>query len=301
MHCREQPVHYAPLQSRRDPDVTDRYAVFGNPIAHSKSPQIHTAYAEQTAQDLSYTALCPPLDGFSDAARAFFDNGGRGCNITAPFKLDAAAFADRIHASAERAGAINTLIRLDDGVIEGHNTDGVGLVRDLRDNIGVTLAGKTLLIIGAGGAVRGVLQPLLEAGPSQVVIANRTATKAVELALQFNDLGAVEGCGLDALSARPFDVIINATSSGIDGAVPTIPTDCVDGAMCYDMFYAATDTAFVRWCKQSGAKTACDGLGMLLEQAAESFSIWRGLRPDVPPVLSAIRAGNTPSSDSTGA
>ncbi len=270
--------------------VTDHYAVFGNPIAHSKSPEIHAAFARQTEQSLRYTAECPPIDGFPAAVTAFFERGGRGCNITVPFKLEAANIADDISELAQRGGAINTLIKTDDNRIRGHNTDGVGLVRDLQSRQGVVLEGKRVLIIGAGGAVRGVLQPLLNANPQSILVANRTGAKATSLAARFADLGNIAGCGLDDIDSAPFDLIINGTSTGLDGDVPAVPAACVRNAHCYDMFYGSQDTAFVTWCKRQGAAHATDGLGMLLEQAAESFSLWRGVRPEVDPVLESIRA-----------
>lgn len=268
--------------------MPDRYAVFGNPIAHSKSPEIHAAFAKQTEQDIVYSAELAPIGGFQSAARQFFASGGMGCNITVPFKLDAARFADRLSDAAARAGAVNTLVRRDEGII-GDTTDGTGLVRDIESHHGESVAGKRVLLLGAGGAVRGVLQPLLNAGPRLVHIANRTADKADLLASAFEDLGTVSGGGLDPLAADRFDIVINGTSSGLSTAVPAIPEVCVGDAFCYDMLYAPAETPFQSWCRRHGARKSVDGMGMLVEQAADSFALWRGVRPDTAPVRELLR------------
>lgn len=267
----------------------DRYAVMGNPIAHSLSPRIHTLFAAQTGQNLEYRAILVELGGFAAAARAFRDAGGKGLNVTIPFKQDAWVFADLLSARAERAGAVNTLILAPAGV-RGDNTDGPGLVRDLTLNHGYALAGRRLLLLGAGGAARGVLQPLLAEQPAQLVIANRTAGKAAELALRFGDLGPVTGCGFADLAGRSFDLIINATAAGLTGAVPPLPEGVLaaDG-WCYDLTYGREPTAFVRWGWEQGAARSLEGLGMLVEQAAEAFYLWRGVWPETHPVIAALR------------
>jgi len=267
----------------------DRYAVIGNPIAHSKSPEIHAAFARQTGQRMEYGRLLGSLDDFAGDVRAFIADGGRGLNVTVPFKQQAwALLADR-SPRAESAGAVNTIIVLDDGRLHGDNTDGVGLVRDLADNQGFDFAGKRVLLLGAGGAARGVLGALLDAGPATLTIANRTAHKAVDLARAAGD-DRVEGCGLGDLAGRPFDLIVNATSSGRDGGVPALPAGLLAaGGWTYDMVYGDAPTPFCRWGEAQGAARALDGLGMLVEQAAESFRLWRGVRPDTGPVIAALR------------
>jgi len=260
--------------------MTDRYAVFGNPIAHSKSPIIHAQFAQQTQQDMSYEALLAPVDGFAVAAREFFASGGLGCNITVPFKLDAHDLADELTDEASAAGAVNTLMRRQDGSLIGHNTDGDGLVRDLRDNLNVQLKNKRILILGAGGASRGTILPLLNQQPALIHIANRTAQKAIELAAKFAAHGDVSGSGYDALD-ESFDIIINATSSGLNDEVPPIPKKALAEDGCgYDMMYSSTATAFQHWLTAHGAAVAADGAGMLVEQAASAFAFWRGVRPD---------------------
>ncbi len=270
--------------------MTDRYAVIGNPIEHSKSPQIHTEFARQTGQDLLYTRILGHPDRFSDDVAEFLDAGGRGLNVTVPFKEDAWQLVDQRSERAEIAGAVNTLILLDEGGLRGDNTDGVGLVRDLEQNHGFTLAGRSILLLGAGGASRGVLRPLLEARPERLVIANRTASKAVQLAEGVAAMGDVAGCGFDELSGDGFDLIINGTAAGLTGEVPPIPRDCLNpGGGTYDMMYGDRPTAFVEWGLAHGAARAMDGLGMLVEQAAESFFLWRGVRPDTAPVIHMLR------------
>lgn len=273
--------------------MTDRYAVVGNPIAHSQSPRIHALFAEQTGEDLCYEALLAPLDDFAGTVRAFREAGGRGLNVTVPFKQEAWLMASVRGEAAERAGAVNTLSFLDNGLIRGDNTDGIGLLRDLTANHDVPLAARRVLVLGAGGAVRGILQPLLATGPETVYIANRTAEKAVQLARDFADLGDIDGGGLDALASQsPFDVIINGTAAGLQGELPSLPEGVlVPGGCGYDMVYGDRPTAFVEWARARGAALALDGLGMLVEQAAESFYLWRGLRPETAPVIAALRQG----------
>lgn len=271
-------------------DKIDQYAVFGNPIKHSKSPQIHTAFAEQTGQSLHYRAHKVEVGRFADAAGQFFKNGGKGLNITVPFKLDAFDFADELSGRARRAGAVNTLALGDDQRIYGDNTDGVGMVRDIKDNLGWDLHDRRILILGAGGAVRGILGPLLKQNPTQVMVANRTAEKAQALAELFAERGQVSGGGYDALDGRQFDLIINGTSASMSGDLPPLPGQLLSNEGCaYDMMYGADPTPFMRWAAAETAWAVSDGLGMLVEQAAESFCIWRGVRPDTKPVIELIR------------
>jgi len=267
----------------------DRYGVFGNPIGHSKSPLIHGLFAAQTGQVLSYEALLAPLDDFAGFAQAFFTTG-LGANVTVPFKEEAWRLADELTARARRAGAVNTLKRLEDGRLLGDNTDGAGLVRDLTVNAGVLLKGQRILLLGAGGAVRGVLQPLLAEQPASLVIANRTVEKAEQLAREFADLGPVVASGFDWIDA-PVDLIINGTSASLAGELPSIAPSLIQPGhtQCYDMMYGKEPTAFNRWAAQQGAARCLDGLGMLVEQAAEAFLLWRGVRPDSGPVLAELR------------
>jgi shikimate dehydrogenase len=267
----------------------DRYGVFGNPIGHSKSPLIHGMFAAQTGEQLSYEALLAPLDDFAGYARAFFV-AGRGGNVTVPFKEEAYRLADELSERARRAGAVNTLKKLDDGRLLGDNTDGAGLVRDLTVNAGLDLAGKRILLLGAGGAVRGVLEPLLAEQPQSLTIANRTVAKAEQLAREFADLGPVAAAGFDWLS-EPVDLIVNGTSASLAGELPPIEPSLIQPGhtVCYDMMYGKEPTAFNRWAAEHGAARCIDGLGMLVEQAAEAFFIWRGVRPDGAPVLAELR------------
>ena len=267
----------------------DRYVVFGNPIGHSKSPMIHRLFAEQTGEQLDYSTSLAPLDDFSHFAKAFFVEG-RGANVTVPFKEDAFRLADSLTARAQRAGAVNTLSKLADGTLLGDNTDGAGLVRDLTVNAGFSLTGKRILVLGAGGAVRGALEPLLAEQPASLIIANRTVEKAELLAQLFADLGPVSASGFDWLQ-EPVDLIINATSASLSGDVPPIAGSLVEPGrtVCYDMMYGKEPTSFCCWAREQGAAVAMDGLGMLAEQAAEAFFLWRGVRPDTAPVLAELR------------
>jgi shikimate dehydrogenase len=274
--------------------MTDKYAVFGNPIKHSKSPEIHRAFAVQTVQAMDYSRQLVELDGFNAAADSFFQAGGRGLNITLPFKQDAYSYGSRITLRARRAGAVNTLALQDDGTVLGDTTDGVGLVTDIKDNLGWQIRTKRILILGAGGAVRGVLEPLLAEQPQHIVIANRTVEKALQLSKGFAELGYILGCGLDMLDGQEFDLIINGTSASLQGGMPMLPDSLLAPASeqgktaCYDMMYSAKLTPFMSWARQRGA-LAADGLGMLVEQAAESFDLWRGIRPDTSHVIDALR------------
>ena len=264
--------------------MTDRYAVFGHPIAHSKSPQIHTAFARQTGQDISYEAILAPLDGFAESVAAFVAAGGRGANVTVPFKEDAFRLAGRLSPRAERAGAVNTL-RFDADGILGDNTDGAGLVADLARNLGCVLAGKRVLLVGAGGAARGVIEPLLNQTPAGFVIANRTVSRAQALADLFGR--GVIACGFEAADS-PFDLVINATAASLAGELPPLsPRILSTATLAYDMMYGR-DTPFLDFARSHSAATA-DGLGMLVEQAAEAFYLWRNVRPDTAPVIAALR------------
>ncbi|CAB3944553.1 Shikimate dehydrogenase (NADP(+)) [Achromobacter insolitus] len=272
-----------------------RYAVIGNPIAHSRSPQIHAMFAEQTGKPLRYDRLLAPVDGFAEAVAGFVAEGGLGLNVTVPFKLDAYALAaGRLSSRARLAGAVNTL-SWRDGAWHGCNTDGVGLVSDLL-RLGLRLTGASVLLVGAGGAARGVLQPLAEAGCARIHIVNRTAAKAEALAASWRDSGvspqtAVTGGSLaDAALAGGWNLVINATASGLQDAAPDLPPGLyAPGAAAYDMMYGAQPTAFMKQAEADGAALTADGLGMLVGQAAESFYIWHGVRPDPAPVLAALR------------
>lgn len=268
----------------------DRYAVIGNPIEHSKSPLIHQAFAEQTGEKLEYTRLLGEPGRFEQQVRHFLDQNGKGLNVTVPFKEDAWRLMDELSPRAESAQAVNTIILLENGRLRGDNTDGVGLVRDLTDNQNARLEGARILLLGAGGAARGVLRPLLEANPQQITIANRTAHKAETLAADLAHLGPITGCGFDALAGQQYELIINATAAGLSDRVPDIPDGLVaENGWCYDMMYGDKPTAFMGWGKSQGAAHCMDGLGMLVEQAAESFFLWRGVRPDTGPVIQALR------------
>ncbi len=275
--------------------MTDRYAVIGNPISHSRSPYIHTRFAAQTGQDLTYEALLAPLDGFVATVQAFSAAAGRGMNVTVPFKEQAFRLATRLSARARAAGAVNTL-QFSDGEIYGDNTDGAGIVRDITHNLGGHIAGRRVLLLGAGGAARGAILPLLEAGPTRLVVANRTAAKACALAQEFcrqmpQQAALLYGCGLDDLTdpALPaFDLIINATSAGLQDSPLAIPARLfAPGCLAYEMVYGR-ETPFMALARGCGAQVA-DGLGMLIEQAAEAFLLWRGVRPETAALLAEMR------------
>ena len=267
--------------------MTDRYAVIGNPISHSKSPLIHRLFAEQTGQDLSYEAIEAPLGGFAATVARLRKEGYKGCNVTVPFKFEAYETADERSERARSAQAVNTML-LDETRIVADNTDGAGLVRDIEHNLSFALRGKNLLLMGAGGAAYGVILPLLGAG-ARITVANRTADKARQLAAAYKDRGDITGCGYDALQGRHFEVVVNATSSGLKNELPPLPEDIFQtGALAYDMMYGR-DTPFMAFARAHGARVA-DGLGMLVEQAAEAFFIWRGVRPDTRAVLNTLRA-----------
>lgn len=268
----------------------DDYAVMGNPIGHSKSPRIHSLFAEQTGQAVNYTAIQVDTGGFKQAVGNFVAHGGKGLNITVPFKQEAWQLVEDRSERAQRAGAVNT-IKVQNNTLYGDNTDGIGLVNDLTVNNQVVLKDKRILLMGAGGAARGVLSPLLTEKPSALVIVNRTASKAIELASEFSDLGNVSGCGYEKLPGEnAFDVIINATAASLQGELPPLPDQLVaENGCCYDMMYAAEPTRFMQWAREHDAAKILDGLGMLVEQAAESFNIWRGVQPNTHVVIELLR------------
>lgn len=272
----------------------DRYAVIGHPVEHSQSPFIHAAFARETGQHLTYERLLAPLDAFAATVRDFIAHGARGANVTVPFKLEAHALADRLTERAQAAGAVNTLV-FDAQGVTGDNTDGVGLVRDIEGPLGVSLSGRRVLLLGAGGASRGAMLPLIEARPAALFVANRTAARADELVARFRDAAARQGVSLagggwEAVPAG-FDVVINATAGSLQGDVPPLPAGVyAAGALAYDMMYGAQPTVFMTHALSAGAARTADGLGMLVEQAAEAFALWRGVRPSTGAVRAALRA-----------
>jgi shikimate dehydrogenase len=270
--------------------AVDKYAVIGHPVAHSWSPFIHGLFAQQTQQHLTYGRLDVRPEDFVAAVATFFDTGGKGLNVTLPHKQVAWALARNRTERAETAGAVNTLAVREDGLL-GDNTDGAGLVTDLTRNLGYTLANARILLLGAGGAARGVLGPLLDTQPKYLEIANRHEARAVELARAFADRGAIRACGFEAITPASFDLVLNATSASLQGALPPVPPAAIGSqTLCYDMAYGKGDTAFSRWARDVGAGRAETGWGMLVEQAAESFFLWRGVRPSTAPVLEAIKS-----------
>ena len=271
--------------------MTDLYAVIGNPVAQTKSPRIHAEFARQLGQDLRYEAILAPRDGFAAAVAAFRAAGGRGLNVTVPFKLEAFALATDRSERAEQAGAVNTL-KFDGTIILGDNTDGAGLVGDIQDRLRYTIRGRRVLIMGAGGAARGVVLPVMREEPASIAIANRTVEKALALERHFAPFGPVEGGAYARLSGRQFDLVINATSASLSGELPPLPPGVfASGSLAYDMVYGNEPTRFLAYARDNGAGRVADGLGMLLAQAAESFLLWRGVRPDTGPVLEMLRGG----------
>jgi shikimate dehydrogenase len=271
--------------------MTDKYCVIGNPIAHSRSPEIHAVFAAQTGQDMAYERCLAPIDGFAGTVRRLVHEGYRGSNVTVPFKLEAAGIATRLSDRGRAAGAVNTLA-YSNGEIFGDNTDGAGLVADIVRNAGVPLAGKRVLMLGAGGAARGALLPILNEGPRQLVIANRTRATADDLAAQFAGTarpGQLAVCDFAEI-ATPFDIIINATSASLSSTMPPVPeiAFCQD-TLAFDMMYAKDPTVFMQFAAARGATTR-DGLGMLVEQAAEAFFLWRGVRPETQQLLKEMRS-----------
>jgi shikimate dehydrogenase len=269
----------------------DRYAVLGHPISHSRSPWIHARFAAQTEQAMSYEAIDVEPIQLASFVREFFAGGGRGLNITLPHKVAAAALATQLSDSARVAGAANTLWRDPAGRLCADNTDGVGLARDLGVNLGIELGGRRLLLLGAGGAARGILAALLQLAPAELIIANRTRSRAEELAAQFAGAAPVRAVALGELSMPAFDLIINATSASLAGEALALPPQILGrGSVCYDLAYQSGGTTFVHWARARGARQVYGGIGMLIEQAAESFQLWRGVRPDTAPLLAELSA-----------
>ena len=268
----------------------NRFAVFGNPISHSLSPMIHNEFSNELGIDLSYEKILSPIDEFEFTANQFINDGGLGFNITLPFKVEAFNFSQELTSNASAAGAVNT-IKIDNNVIIGENTDGNGLVNDLEINLAESLSGKEILIIGAGGATQGILKPLLDKNPEKILLANRTSEKSVQLASEFLKYGKVCGFGINQIKSKPVDIIINATSASIDGAMPALPGGVCKGALCYDLMYGA-QTPFMKWGLENSARKVSDGLGMLVEQAALSFNFWHAKSPRTDSVISLIRETN---------
>ena len=269
---------------------TDHYAIIGHPVDHSLSPAIHTAFARQTGEKLDYGRIDAAPGEFATSLRAFLAGGGRGLNVTLPFKEEAYGLCHSLAPRAKRARAVNTLIVQEDGSLTGDNTDGTGLVRDLKQNRRVNLKNKRILLLGAGGAARGVLPALLDEKPARLYIANRTPERAMKLAERHPD-HHVQGGGYDGLDQHTYDLVLNATSASLTGALPPLPRDCLDpAAVCYDLNYADRPTVFMLWAEQEGAPHVFDGWGMLVEQAAESFHLWRGIRPDTAALIATHRA-----------
>ena len=268
----------------------DHYCVFGNPVAHSRSPQIHAAFARQTGENIDYCAIEVPTDAFAEYVLAFRDRGGKGASVTLPFKLEAHALCDKLGPRADISGTVNTLRFLADGSIHGENTDGSGLVRDLESNQRVSLHSINILLLGAGGAARAVVPALLQSQPQSLFVANRTPEKALAIAERFKSTGCIAGGAFADANSRRFDLIINATAASLGGEVPPLAGRILgENTCCYDMMYGREPTTFLRWAAAQGAGKCVDGLGMLVEQAAEAFQIWRGIRPTTGPVLAALR------------
>lgn len=268
----------------------DLYGLVGHPVAHSRSPLIHRRFAEQTGQHIEFVLIDVAPGEFIGQVASFRGRGGRGLNVTLPYKGDACDYADRLSERARLAAAVNTLAWLEDGQVFGDNTDGAGLVADLQINLDVALDGRRVLLMGAGGAARGALAPLAEAGPAEIVIANRTVSRAAALAAQFRGVDSITATGYQDIDGA-FDVIINATSASLERTVPPLPESVIGAdTFCYDMMYQAGPTAFLAWATARGAGGVADGSGMLVEQAAESFELWRGVRPRTAPVLAEIRS-----------
>ncbi len=269
----------------------DQYAVFGNPINHSKSPQIHKQFAHQTGQSLNYSAQQVPTEQFDYAVDHFFQQGGAGLNCTVPLKELAWKKADVLTESARLAQAVNTLIKLENGEIKGDNTDGKGLVKDITENHQLSLSNKQILILGAGGATRGIMASIMLLSPETLYVANRAVSKALQIAEQFSELSQIQVVSYEQLSGLHFDLILNATSASLTGQLPPLPDGLLAaGGSCYDLAYANEDTAFVRWGKQQQAHKSLDGLGMLVEQAAAAFFLWRGVFPETAPVIQRLNS-----------
>ena len=265
----------------------NKYAVIGNPIHHSLSPTIHAQFSKQIGLSMSYEKILAPIDGFTATANNFVSSGALGFNITVPFKVEAYDLVDDYTFNAKTAGAVNT-IKVENGTLYGENTDGIGLVNDLCNNLQQKIKGKEILILGAGGATQGILLPLLECQPERILVANRTKTKSLKLASNFSEYGKVCGFGLDQIKAKPVDIIINATSASLDGKMPEIPSSVATGTLCYELMYGR-QTPFMKWARKNSALEVTDGLGMLVEQAASAFAFWHGITPDTKEVIKSLR------------
>ena len=271
----------------------DKYAVVGFPIGHSMSPAIHAQFAAQTEQDLSYSAIEVKPAVFDQALSDFFQSNGQGLNCTVPLKELAFEKADQLTERAQFSGAVNTLKLMEDGSLLGDNTDGIGLLTDLTDNLGLSLLNKRVLVLGAGGAARGILGPLLEAKPSMLYLANRTVAKAELMEQLFSPIGRIHACSYEGLAGKQFDLVINATSASLSGQLPPLADKLLaSGAVCYDLAYSKKPTAFIEWANIQGAALSVDGLGMLVEQAAHAFYLWRGVMPDTELMLQQIRVAD---------
>jgi len=265
-----------------------KYAVIGNPVHHSISPMIHAQFSQEFGLEISYEKILSPMDRFQDTVKKFVDSDGQGFNITLPFKIQAHNLSKNLTPNAKAAGAVNA-IKIEGNTLIGENTDGSGLVNDFSNNLKLSLEGKEILIIGAGGAAQGILKPILDCNPEKILLANRTKEKSLKLASKFLKYGKVCGFGLDQIKSKPVDIVINATSASIDGNIPNIPKGVVEGALCYDLMYGRK-TPFMKWSNENSAREVSDGLGMLVEQAALSFSFWLGKNPQTKPVIELIRA-----------
>jgi shikimate dehydrogenase len=267
----------------------DRCAVIGHPIAHSKSPVIHKLFAEQTGQKIEYEALDVAPEDLDKCIRQFLAAGGHGLNVTVPHKQSVLPLLDELTDRAKLAGAVNTMTQNEDGTLSGDNTDGAGLIADLQTNLGYEIKGSNILVLGAGGATRGILPPLLDQRPDSLLIANRTVERAQQLVEDFATHGKLHACGFDELENRDFDLILNATSAGLEGNLPPFPPSIIGPeSVCYDLSYSMRETPFVSWAKGLGCRHVHEGWGMLVEQAAESFTLWRGVRPNTQAVLSRL-------------
>ena len=273
----------------------DRYAVIGNPIAHSKSPDIHHLFAEQTGENISYEKILGDEQNFNKSVKKFFSVGGKGLNVTLPFKNDAYSFVDLLTDYAKHSKAVNTIIPQSNGEFLGANTDGIGLLRDLKKTLRLRLLDKSILIIGAGGAVQGIVEPLLNEKPAELLIANRTLSKAQLIANNFKSIGEIQTCSLHEIPLKPFDLVMHATSAALLDKQLELPPEIIGSqTCCYDLLYSETDTPFIQWAKDHNAQQIVDGFGMLLEQAAESFYLWRGKRPDTTMAYNYLRQ-NSPA------
>jgi len=271
--------------------MIDAYAVFGHPITHTKSPRIHSLFAEQTSQNLRYDAHDVPAEAFTTSVDSFFRNGGKGLNCTVPLKELAWQYADILSDRARLSKAVNTLVKQPDGQIFGDNTDGIGLVTDLTINHDIELSNRRVLILGAGGATRGILAPMLEHKPDRITIANRTLSKAETIVNEFSHLGSLSSSDYSDLNHQTFDLIINATSASLSNQLPPLPDRLLSkNGCCYDLAYGNQPTAFVCWGIARHARISIDGLGMLVEQAAEAFSLWRGIRPETTPIINLLNS-----------